>query len=54
MERNSNNITTNENRKYSAWIGGSILGSLNSFASMWITKTEYEEAGPSIVHRKCI
>lgn len=45
-------IAPNE-RKYSVWIGGSILGSLSSFQQMWITKSEYEEAGPSIVHRKC-
>uniref|UniRef100_A0A6G3MHF9 Actin-3 (Trinotate prediction) n=1 Tax=Henneguya salminicola TaxID=69463 RepID=A0A6G3MHF9_HENSL len=40
-------------RKYSVWIGGSILASLNTFTSMWINKNEYDEAGPSIVHRKC-
>ena len=40
-------------RKYSVWIGGSILSSLSSFNSMWITKEEYDECGPSIVHRKC-
>ena len=40
-------------RKYSVWIGGSILASLNTFQSMWITKEEFEDAGPSIVHRKC-
>jgi len=40
-------------RKYSVWIGGSILSALGTFQSMWITKTEYEDAGPSIVHRKC-
>jgi len=40
-------------RKYSVWIGGSILGSLSTFQQMWITKQEYDEAGPSIVHRKC-
>ena len=40
-------------RKYSAWIGGSILASLSTFQSMWISKQEYDEAGPSIVHRKC-
>jgi len=40
-------------RKYSVWIGGSILSSLSSFDEMWITKNEYDEAGPSIVHRKC-
>merc|ERR1712078_667456 len=40
-------------RKYSVWIGGSILVSLSTFQAMWITKSEYDEAGPSIVHRKC-
>jgi actin beta/gamma 1 len=40
-------------RKYSVWIGGSILASLSTFASMWIAKAEYDESGPSIVHRKC-
>jgi actin-related protein len=40
-------------RKYSVWIGGSILSSLSTFEEMWIQKAEYDEAGPSIVHRKC-
>eukprot|EP01084_Bolivina_argentea_P175439 303819_1 len=40
-------------RKYSAWIGGSILASLSTFEAMWITSTEYNESGPQIVHRKC-
>ncbi|XP_035696348.1 actin, cytoplasmic-like isoform X2 [Branchiostoma floridae] len=40
-------------RKYSVWIGGSILASLSTFQAMWITKQEYDESGPSIVHRKC-
>ena len=40
-------------RKFSCWLGGSILGKLSSFEKMWITKQEYDEAGPSIVHRKC-
>jgi hypothetical protein len=37
-------------RKYSAWIGGSILGSLSS-SPYWITKAEYDETGPSIVNQ---
>jgi len=40
-------------RKYSVWIGGSILSYLSTFQTMWITKQEYDESGPSIVHRKC-
>ncbi|PRP73433.1 hypothetical protein PROFUN_16820 [Planoprotostelium fungivorum] len=39
-------------RKYSVWIGGSILASLSTFQQMWISKEEYDESGPSIVHRK--
>ncbi|CAD6343945.1 unnamed protein product [Miscanthus lutarioriparius] len=40
-------------RKYSVWIGGSILASLSTFQQMWISKEEYDESGPAIVHRKC-
>jgi actin-related protein len=40
-------------RKYSVWIGGSILSSLSTFQQMWITKEEYDDSGPAIVHRKC-
>jgi len=40
-------------RKYSVWIGASILASLSTFQQMWISKKEYDESGPSIVHRKC-
>lgn len=40
-------------RKYSVWIGGSILSSLSSFQQMWISKDEYDESGPDIIHRKC-
>ncbi|KAJ3025515.1 UNVERIFIED_CONTAM: actin [Siphonaria sp. JEL0065] len=46
-------IVSPEERKYSVWIGGSILASLPAFQQMWITKQEYEESGASIVHRKC-
>jgi len=40
-------------RRFSVWIGGSILCGLSSFENMWITKEEYEEVGNTIVHRKC-
>ena len=40
-------------RKYSVWIGGSILASLSTFQQMWISKQEYDESGPAIVHHKC-
>jgi len=40
-------------RKYSVWIGGSILSSLSTFQEMWISKEHYDESGPQIVHRMC-
>ena len=46
-------IVAPEERKYAVWVGGSILSSLTTFPQMVITKEEYDEAGPSIVHRKC-
>jgi len=39
-------------RKFSVWIGGSILSGLSTFDKMWITKEEYEEIGPEIIHKK--
>jgi len=40
-------------RRFSSWIGGSILGSLGTFHQMWISKQEYEENGRYIVDKKC-
>lgn len=40
-------------RKYSVWIGGSILASLSTFQTMWISKQEFLTDGPGIVHEKC-
>jgi actin-related protein len=48
------NIVAPPERKYSVWIGGSLLGSLPAFQAMWISRREYDESGPSIVHRKCL
>ena len=42
-----------QERKFLVWIGGSILSSLSTFQTMWITKAEYQESGSEIVHRKC-
>jgi len=40
-------------RKYSVWMGGSILGDMMTFKDMMINGDEYHEYGPRIVHRKC-
>jgi len=39
-------------RKYSVWLGGSILASTPTFQQMCISKQEYNEIGPAIVHKK--
>lgn len=38
-------------RMYSVWIGGSILSSLKTFHRMWITRRDYKEIGPQVIHR---
>ncbi|KAJ3165810.1 Actin-like protein 6B [Irineochytrium annulatum] len=38
-------------RRFGAWIGGSILSSLGTFQQMWISKKEYEEKGFSVETR---
>ena len=40
-------------RRFSVWIGGSIVASLSTFSAMYITRTEYEADGAPIVHRQC-
>ncbi|XP_051134818.1 actin-related protein 4 [Andrographis paniculata] len=40
-------------RRFSVWIGGSILASLGSFQQMWFSKAEYDEHGASYIQRKC-
>ena len=40
-------------RKFSSWIGGSILSSLGTFHQIWFSKQEYEEHGPVLIERKC-
>jgi actin-related protein len=53
---NSNEVKViaQKDRYYSVWIGGSTLSSLSTFKSNWITKSEYDESGAEIVHRKCV
>lgn len=45
-------ISAPPERKFSTWIGGSVLASLATFKKMWVSKSEWEEEGSSILHRK--
>jgi centractin len=45
-------ISAPPERKFSTWIGGSILASLATFKKMWVSKEEFEEDGFPILHKK--
>lgn len=45
-------ISAPPERKFSTWIGGSILASLATFKKMWVSKEEYDEDGFPILHKK--
>ena len=44
---------TPQERRFSVWIGGSILASLGSFQQLWMSKQEYDEVGASGLEAKC-
>lgn len=37
-----------------SWSGASCLGKLRTFERMWVTKADFDEKGPGVVHTKCI
>ncbi len=39
-------------RRYSPWIGGSVLTSLGSFQQLWLSKTEYDEYGAMLATQR--
>eukprot|EP00928_Gymnodinium_smaydae_P039803 TRINITY_DN27113_c0_g3_i1.p1 TRINITY_DN27113_c0_g3~~TRINITY_DN27113_c0_g3_i1.p1 ORF type:complete len:1272 (+),score=228.98 TRINITY_DN27113_c0_g3_i1:66-3881(+) len=45
------NVVASPERKFAAWIGGSILSSLSTFQTMWISKETYDMKGPGDVRR---
>lgn len=44
-------ISAPPDRVNSTFVGGSILASLATFKSMWVSRAEYEEHGSAIMHR---
>ncbi|CAD2084574.1 actin-related protein [Plasmodium vinckei] len=45
-------ISAPPERKFSTFIGGSILASLATFKKIWINKQEFDEYGSAILHKK--
>eukprot|EP00526_Cylindrotheca_closterium_P030236 CAMPEP_0113604156 /NCGR_PEP_ID=MMETSP0017_2-20120614/1650_1 /TAXON_ID=2856 /ORGANISM="Cylindrotheca closterium" /LENGTH=165 /DNA_ID=CAMNT_0000512573 /DNA_START=83 /DNA_END=580 /DNA_ORIENTATION=- /assembly_acc=CAM_ASM_000147 len=42
-----------EQENHTAWVGASVVASLDEFQNMWISREEYHNKGPSIIHSKC-
>lgn len=40
--------------QYSTWVGGSTLAALPLFRSTWLSRDEYDEEGPQLVHQRCV
>jgi centractin len=45
-------ISAPPERLESCFVGGSILASLATFKTMWVSRAEYEEHGSSILHKR--
>ena len=43
-----------EKPKFSCWMGGNIISTLEVFKKMWVTKNEWNEKGNAIIHSKTI
>ena len=41
-----------EKRKLSVWMGGSILASGPKNENLFVSREEYEEAGPTLIHSR--
>ena len=47
-------VIATAHRRFEVWRGGSTISSLSNFSSQLITKKDYEEHGPQIIHKKCL
>ena len=43
------NMQASPERQFSAWIGGSIMISLDNFQYLWVTKEEFDEKGKALI-----
>ena len=46
-------VISSAEKRFTPWVGGSILSSCGSFQQMWMSKQEYEEHGAIMIERKC-
>ena len=55
IENSNFKMSASNERQFSAWIGGSIVASLDNFQYMWVSKQEFDENGKNLlaVDSKC-
>ncbi|XP_070580855.1 actin-2-like [Ptychodera flava] len=47
-------VVARPERKYSSWNGASLVASMIAAnKQMWLSRAEYDESGPSVIHSKC-
>merc|ERR1712166_1184701 len=46
-------VVTDSQRKYSAWVGGSMLGSIPTIKDVLITKDDYEADKDGVISKRC-
>lgn len=46
-------VIASAEKRFTPWVGGSILSSCGSFQQMWMSRQEYEEHGAIMIERKC-
>ena len=47
-------LNKSEKPKFSCWIGGNIISTLEVFKKMWVTRNDWNEKGTNVVHVKSI
>ena len=50
--KNQIKIDFSTSGEYATWVGGSIIASISTFESKWVTRKEYKEHGSNIIHQK--
>ena len=53
VPRSSAKVFAPSSREYCTWTGGALLAKSAQFPKRWMSRNDYLEHGPSIVHTKC-
>lgn len=54
QERPQINVIAPPHRHYSSWLGASMLASQPSYSSLCISIADYDEHGPSLIHKRSV